>query len=167
MPFRIQGKIHKIATIYTKAAHKDYAVALRSLEDVQKLDEEISAILNKADASQQKKNALANRGNKSRRKKFGLPTSDQKQTRDSSKFNNSYGASTTRSNQQQRAQTQGNAQNYDRRASSSPSGRYPRGGGNYRNQLNGGTFSLKPLLISGGVCLVALLLIAVLVICLK
>ncbi|MGN0931296.1 MAG: hypothetical protein ACI4NP_06280 [Thermoguttaceae bacterium] len=169
VPFRVQGKMHKIATIYTKAAHKDYAVALRSLKDVLKLDDEISAILNREDASQNKKKGLANRGNKSRREKFGLFASGAKQKRNSSNFNSSDGTPSTRASQMQGARAYGDSQNYDSRSASSPSGsgRYPRRGGYSRNQHKGGTFSLKPLLVSGGICLVAILLIAVLVMCLK
>lgn len=167
VPFRVQGKIHKIATIYTKAAHKDYAVALRSLKDVQKLDDEISTILNRGDVSRYKKNDLVNKGSKSRREKFGLFVSKPKQGRDSSNSNNSFGTSTKRSNHSQTAQSHGYNPNFHRGSTSSPFDRYPRRGSNSRNQLNGGTFSLKPILISGGVCLVAILLIAVLVACLK
>ncbi|MGN0911386.1 MAG: hypothetical protein ACI4NV_08240 [Thermoguttaceae bacterium] len=167
VPFRVQGKIHKIATIYTKAAHKDYAVALRSLKDVLKLDDEISTILNREDASQNKKKGLTNRGNKSRREKFGLLASSAKQKRNSSNFDSSYGTSTTRFNQTQAPQVHGAIQSDDRRSTASPSGRNRRRGDNSLNQLKGGTFSLKPLLVSGGVCLIAILLIALLVICLQ
>ncbi len=164
VPFRVQGKIHKIATIYTKAAHKDYAVALRSIKDVQKLDQEIAAILSKADDPRQKKFGR----NIPRGEKRGLFSSRKKQGRDSSKFYNSNdGASTTHFNQPQSARSQENSHNLDQRFNSAPSRRRQRRAGNSRNQLKGGTFSFKTLLVSGGICLLAFLLIAVLVMCLR